>query len=466
MTNPKPDPMLTQGQVESIQEPNSSGNQTMLKTFTSGFVNAFDRYMPDPLILVLFITLIVFVAGIVFEGQGPVAMLGYWQEGFWNLLSFAMQMTLILVAGFTVARTPLFMGLVDRIANVAKTPGRAILTVSFTTLVICWINWGMGLVAGAILARELARRVEGVDYRLLVASAYAGFMSFHAGLSGSATLLIATPGHFLEDQIGLTPTSETIFGVLNLSICAAILIVLPLTCRLLMRGISNPVTVKVDKLKDEVVEDRPSKALRPAERIERSKTLAWVSAALGFASVTAYVMNGGGLNLNIIIFVLIFLGLALHASSRSFLSSIEEAARGVSGVLIQFPFYAGIMGMMGASGLGASLAQGFTSISTASTLPLVSFLSAGVLNIFIPSGGGQWAVQGPILVEAAQTLNANLSDVVIGFVWGDAWTNLIQPFWALPVLAIAGLKARDIMGFCVIMMGTTGIAIAAALLMI
>jgi short-chain fatty acids transporter len=419
----------------------------MFKSFTNGFVNAFDRYMPDPLILVLFITLIVFVAGIVFQGQAPVAMLGYWQDGFWNLLSFAMQMTLILVAGFSVARTPLFMGLVDRIAGVAKTPGRAILTVSFTTLVICWINWGMGLVAGAILARELARRVEGVDYRLLVASAYAGFISFHAGLSGSATLLIATPGHFLEDQIGLIATSETIFSALNLSICAAILIVLPLTCRLLMRGIEHPVTVNADNLKEEAVKASPLEAL-------------------GFASVIVYAINGGGLNLNIIIFVLIFLGLALHASARSFIASIDEAARGVSGVLIQFPFYAGIMGMMSASGLGAELAQGFASISTAGTLPFVSFISAGILNIFIPSGGGQWAVQGPILVEAAQSLNADLADVVIAFVWGDAWTNLIQPFWALPVLAIAGLKARDIMGFCVIMMGTTGVAISAVLLLI
>lgn len=358
------------------------------------------------------------------------------------------------------------MGLVDRIAGVAKTPGRAILTVSFTTLVICWINWGMGLVAGAILARELARRVEGVDYRLLVASAYAGFISFHAGLSGSATLLIATPGHFLEDQIGLIATSETIFSALNLSICAAILIVLPLTCRLLMRGIEHPVTVNADNLKEEAVKASPLEALRPAERLERSKLLAWASAALGFASVIVYAVNGGGLNLNIIIFVLIFLGLALHASARSFIASIDEAARGVSGVLIQFPFYAGIMGMMSASGLGAELAQGFASISTAGTLPFVSFISAGILNIFIPSGGGQWAVQGPILVEAAQSLNADLADVVIAFVWGDAWTNLIQPFWALPVLAIAGLKARDIMGFCVIMMGTTGVAISAVLLLI
>lgn len=438
----------------------------MLRKFTNGFINAFDRYMPDPLILVLIITLLVFMAGMVFEGQSPTAMLGYWQDGFWNLLSFAMQMTLILVAGFTVARTPFFMSLVGRIANVARTPGRAVITVSFTTLVICWINWGMGLVAGAILARELARRVEGVDYRLLVASAYAGFISFHAGLSGSATLLIATPGHFLEDKIGLISTSETIFGALNLTIFIAVLIVLPLTCRLLMRGINKPVTVTADKLVDETHEESSLEPIRPAERLERSKWLAWISAALGFSAVAVYIMNGGTLNLNIIIFVLIFLGLALHGSPRNFLSSLDEAARGVSGVLIQFPFYAGIMGMMSASGLGADLAQGFVNISTETTLPFVSFLSAGVLNIFIPSGGGQWAVQGPILVEAAQSLNANISNVVVGFIWGDTLTNLIQPFWALPVLAIAGLKARDIMGFCVIMMGTVGTAIAAILLIL
>ncbi|GAB3685498.1 short-chain fatty acid transporter [Salinisphaera aquimarina] len=437
----------------------------MLKKITGGCVRLFDRYLPDPLILVLLITLIVFAAGMIFEGHGPIAMLGYWQDGFWNLLSFAMQMTLMLVTGFTVAKTPLFMSLVDRIASVTKTPGRAVVTVSFITLVVTWFNWVIGLVIGAILARELARRVENVDYRLLVASAYSGFIIWHAGLSAAAPLVIATPGHFLEDKIGLIPTGQTIFSPLNLTICLAILIVLPLTCRLLMRSIDKPVTVSADQLNDErPVTDGNTQVTRPAERIEHSRWLAWISAALGFAAVLAYAFNGGGLNLNIVIFVLIFLGLALHGSARNFLDTLDEAVRGATGVLIQFPFYAGIMGMMSASGLAADLAQGFVSVSSAHTLPVLSFLSAGVINIFIPSGGGQWAVQGPILVQAAQSVGANIPDVVTGFAWGDAWTNMIQPFWALPALAIAGLKARDIMGFCVIIMAVTGVVIAALLL--
>jgi short-chain fatty acids transporter len=436
----------------------------MFSALTRGCVRVFDRYLPDPLILVLIITLIVFAAGMIFQGHGPVAMLGFWQDGFWNLLSFAMQMALMLVTGFTVAKTPLFMNLVSRIATVARTPIRAVVMVAFVSLVVTWFNWGIGLVVGAILAREMARRVEGVDYRLLVASAYAGFIIWHAGLSAAAPLVVATPGHFLEEQIGIVSTGETIFSPLNLIICLVVLILMPLVCGLMMRGIKDPVTVKADQLTDEPTDTAPEEETRPAERLEQSKWLAWISAALGFAAVIAYAVGGGGLNLNIVIFVLIFLGLALHGSPKRFLETLDEAVRGVAGVLIQFPFYAGIMGMMSASGLAAELANGFVSISSAHTLPLVSFLSAGFINIFIPSGGGQWAVQGPILIEAAQSLNADIGDVITGFAWGDAWTNMIQPFWALPALAIAGLKARDIMGFCVVIMLVTGVAIGALLL--
>ncbi|MES1934328.1 short-chain fatty acids transporter [Salinisphaera shabanensis T35B1] len=437
----------------------------MFSALTRGCVRVFDRYLPDPLILVLIITLIVFAAGMIFQGHGPVAMLGFWQDGFWNLLSFAMQMALMLVTGFTVAKTPLFMNLVSRIATVARTPIRAVIMVAFVSLIVTWFNWGIGLVVGAILAREMARRVDGVDYRLLVASAYAGFIIWHAGLSAAAPLVVATPGHFLEEQIGIVATGETIFSPLNLIICLVVLVLMPLVCGLMMRGIKDPVTVKAEQLADEsATATEADEETRPAERLEQSKWLAWISAALGFAAVIAYAVGGGGLNLNIVIFVLIFLGLALHGSPKRFLETLDEAVRGVAGVLIQFPFYAGIMGMMSASGLAAELANGFVSISSAQTLPLVSFLSAGFINIFIPSGGGQWAVQGPILIEAAQSLNADIGDVITGFAWGDAWTNMIQPFWALPALAIAGLKARDIMGFCVVIMLVTGVAIGALLL--
>ena len=437
----------------------------MFSALTRGCVRVFDRYLPDPLILVLIITLIVFAAGMIFQGHGPVAMLGFWQDGFWNLLSFAMQMALMLVTGFTVAKTPLFMNLVSRIATVARTPIRAVIMVAFVSLIVTWFNWGIGLVVGAILAREMARRVDGVDYRLLVASAYAGFIIWHAGLSAAAPLVVATPGHFLEEQIGIISTGETIFSPLNLIICAVILVLLPVVCGFMMRGLKNPVTVKAEQLADEsATATAADEETRPAERLEQSKWLAWISAALGFAAVITYAVGGGGLNLNIVIFVLIFLGLALHGSPKRYLETLDEAVRGVAGVLIQFPFYAGIMGMMKASGLAALMASGFVSISSAHTLPLVSFLSAGFINIFIPSGGGQWAVQGPILMEAAQSLNADIGDVITGFAWGDAWTNMIQPFWALPALAIAGLKARDIMGFCVVIMLVTGVAIGGLLL--
>ncbi|QJQ96337.1 MULTISPECIES: short-chain fatty acid transporter [Halomonadaceae] len=439
----------------------------MLKLFTNGCVRLFDRYLPDPLVLVVIITLLVFVTGMVIEAQTPVAMLDHWMGGFWSLHTFAMQMALILVTGFIVAKAPLFTRLVAVIANVAHTPGRAIVLVTLTSLIMTWINWGIGLVIGAILARELARRVAGVDYRLLIASAYSGFLIWHGGLSGAVPLTLATPGHFLEESIGLIPTSETLLSPFNLVLVAALLVVLPVTNRLMMRGIDHPVTLQDHEpdVGSEAPAEHDRQSERPAERLERSPWLARFIAMLGFAAVFMYVIGGdGGLNLNVVIFVLLFVGILLHGTLRNFLDCLADGIKGTSGVLIQFPFYAGIMGMMSASGLASRMAQMFVDISTAETLPALSFLSAGIINIFIPSGGGQWAVQGPILMEAAQSLGADLPKVAMAFAWGDSWTNMLQPFWALPALAIAGLKARDIMGFCSIILLVSGILIASVLL--
>lgn len=440
----------------------------MLKLFTNGCVRLFDRYLPDPLVLVVLITLIIFFSGMVFEAQSPVAMLEHWMGGFWSLHTFAMQMALILLTGFIVAKAPLFTKIVAIIANIAKTPERAIVLVTLTSLIMTWLNWGVGLVIGAILARELAKLVEGVDYRLLIASAYSGFLIWHGGLSGAVPLTLATPGHFLEDSIGLIPTGETLLSAYNLLIVAALLIILPLTNRLMMRGIDEPVVFK------EVQSDKSSRDMdtkdendRPAQRLERSAWLARLLAFMGFAALVTYTLSGnGGLNLNTVIFAMLFLGILLHGSLSNFLQCLQEGISGTSGVLIQFPFYAGIMGMMASSGLASSIAQVFVDYATAETLPALSFLSAGLINIFIPSGGGQWAVQGPILMEAALSVGADIPRVAMAFAWGDSWTNMIQPFWALPALAIAGLKARDIMGFCAIILLISGVIIGGALLIV
>lgn len=427
---------------------------------TNGLTRIFDRYLPDPLVIVIVLTIVIMLACVVFRGDAPNKMLGYWMDGFWSLHGFAMQMVLILVAGFVVATTPLFKYLTLRIADSAQTPGSAIVIVTVISLLASWLNWGIGLVVGAVLAKELAKRVPFVDYRLLIASAYSGFLIWHAGLSGSIPLSLATSGHFLEDSVGLIPTSETLFSPLNIGLVLAMFIALPLTNYLMMKS-SEPVHF------NDFADEPPIKAdvSRPAERLEHSVWPALIISLLGITALIFYAVNGGGLNLNVIIFALIFIGIGLHKNLSSFLEQINEAVKGASGIIIQFPFYAGLMGIMAQSGLAGDLAQVFVDISTADTLPVWSFLSAGLINMLVPSGGGQWAVQGPIVMEAAQALNADTSRVAMAFAWGDSWTNMLQPFWALPALAIAGLKARDIMGYCAVVLVVSGVIISLALLL-
>ncbi|AQU82175.1 MULTISPECIES: short-chain fatty acid transporter [unclassified Halomonas] len=427
---------------------------------TNGLTRIFDRYLPDPLVIVIVLTIVIMLACVVFRGDAPTNMLGYWMDGFWSLHGFAMQMVLILVAGFVVATTPLFKFLTLRIADSARTPGKAIVIVTVVSLLASWLNWGIGLVVGAVLAKELAKRVPFVDYRLLIASAYSGFLIWHAGLSGSIPLSLATSGHFLEGSVGLIPTSETLFSPLNIGLILAMFIALPLTNYLMMKSSESvPFT--------DFADEPPIKAdvSRPAERLEHSIWPALLISLLGIAALIFYAVNGGGLNLNVIIFALIFIGIGLHKNLSSFLEQINEAVKGASGIIIQFPFYAGLMGIMAQSGLAGDLAQVFVDISTADTLPVWSFLSAGLINMLVPSGGGQWAVQGPIVMEAAQALNADTSRVAMAFAWGDSWTNMLQPFWALPALAIAGLKARDIMGYCAVVLVVSGVIISLALLL-
>ena len=427
---------------------------------TNGLTRIFDRYLPDPLVIVIVLTIVIMLACVVFRGDAPNKMLGYWMDGFWSLHGFAMQMVLILVAGFVVATTPLFKYLTLRIADSAQTPGSAIVIVTVVSLLASWLNWGIGLVVGAVLAKELAKRVPFVDYRLLIASAYSGFLIWHAGLSGSIPLSLATSGHFLEDSVGLIPTSETLFSPLNIGLVLAMFIALPLINYLMMKS-SEPVPF------NDFADEPPIKAdvSRPAERLEHSVWPALIISLLGITALIFYAVNGGGLNLNVIIFALIFIGIGLHKNLSSFLEQINEAVKGASGIIIQFPFYAGLMGIMAQSGLAGDLAQVFVDISTADTLPVWSFLSAGLINMLVPSGGGQWAVQGPIVMEAAQALNADTSRVAMAFAWGDSWTNMLQPFWALPALAIAGLKARDIMGYCAVVLVVSGVIISLALLL-
>lgn len=432
----------------------------MLNRAAKPFIKLVERYLPAPYIFVLLLTLITIGAAVIVEQQPLMTVIDQWGNGLWGLLSFSMQMLLVLVSGFMLASTPLMKNILARLAKLGNTPCKAIVLVTLISLTASWINWGFGLVIGALFAKALARNTQ-VDYRLLVASAYSGFVVWHGGLAGSIPLTIATPGHFSENQIGVIATGNTIFSGFNLTLLGILFVVVPLVNRMMLPPADESIFVSPDKLRDEPM---PTAAnTRPADKLENSKLLAVIGGFVGIAYLVNYFAQGGGLNLNIVNSLFLFLAIVLHGTPKRLLHSLQQAIQGGSGIIIQFPFYAGIMAVMVQSGLAQSMSQWLISFASAESLPVWSFISAGIVNIFVPSGGGQWAVQAPVILPAAAELGADVNRVAMAVAWGDAWTNLIQPFWALPVLAIAGLKAKDIMGFCLVQLIVTGLIIGLVL---
>ncbi|EAW29545.1 putative short-chain fatty acid transport protein (scFAT family) [Alteromonadales bacterium TW-7] len=309
-----------------------------------------------------------------------------------------------------------------------------------------------------MFAKAIAKHTR-VDYRLLVASAYTGFVVWHGGLAGSIPLTIATPGHFSQASMGIMSTDQTLFAGFNIAILIGLFIIVPLVNRYMLPNDNDSVYIDPTLLNTRT--PAVSKITRPSQHLEQSKLLGMSIGLMGLAYLSYYFfISGGGLNLNSVIALFLFMAITLHQTPHNLLNSLQQAIPSGAGIVIQFPFYAGIMAVMVDTGLAQQISQGFIAIADADSLPFYSFISAGLVNMFVPSGGGQWAVQAPIVIPAAQELGADISRVAMAVAWGDAWTNLIQPFWALPVLAIAGLKARDIMGFCVVQLIITGVFIS------
>ncbi|HET7658235.1 MAG TPA: TIGR00366 family protein, partial [Bacillales bacterium] len=347
----------------------------MFRKATNASIKMVERYLPDPYIFVILLTFVVFILGMILTSSTPMDMVGYWGDGFWKLLTFSMEMVLILVTGFVLAKSPLFQLLLKKLAGTVKTPGQAIILVTVVSLVASWINWGFGLVIGALFSIELAKQVKNVDYRLLIASAYSGFLVWHGGLSGSIPLKIATPGHFEEKLIGVIPTSQTIFSTFNLVIVIALVIAVPIVNRLMLqKDHGHAVDPKLfEKTEAEEATDEEGE-MTPADKLETSKTLAIIIGLLGIWFIVYYFAKGHSLNIDIVNFIFLFLGILLHGTPKKFLKAVGEAVSGASGIIIQFPFYAGIMGMMVQSGLAAEMSNWFVSISNAYTFPLFTFL--------------------------------------------------------------------------------------------
>lgn len=437
----------------------------MFKKFTNGCVRVVNRWLPDPFLFAIILTIVVFIASMIGTQQSPIALVDSWgnSSGFWGLLSFSMQMALVLVLGSAMASAKVCKRILGAIASIAKDKKSAILITTFVSTICCWLNWGFGLIAGALLAKEVARRVKDVDYPLLIASAYSGFVIWHAGLSGSIPLQMgAEGGTEILGVVYSAPISQTVFHPVNLGMVLVILILMPLVNYAMHPDAQHTITVDPAILVEE--EEKTYTIDTPAEKIEHSRILWVITLVLGFAYIIYYFATKGfNLDLNIVNMIFMFLGILLHGDLRKYVDAIGEAAGGAAGILLQFPFYAGIMGLMVATNpetgvsLASIIANFFTNISNEITFPMLTFLSAGIINFFVPSGGGQWAVQAPIVMPAATQMGIEYGRSAMAIAWGDQWTNMIQPFWALPALGVAGLSARNIMGYLVIVTIFTGV---------
>jgi short-chain fatty acids transporter len=420
--------------------------------------------IPSTLALAIILSFVVYLLALIFtsqnvEGIYPLQLLNYYQKGFWDLLAFAMQMMLILVLGNVLALTPIFQKLIRVILSKINNGTIAILLTAIFSLLLSYFNWGLGLIFSALLARSIAERARqasmSLNYPLLVAAAYSGMMVWHGGLSGSAPLTVAESNHFLTGLMGVIPVSETIFSSMNITLYAAFLVLIPSTFLLLSR-------IKANNFTDQL--DLPEAAPILLSQSRRQYLGFALGIVIAFISVYQFYLYGlSALNINLINFILLSLGLILYANIEQFMKAVTSAISSSSGIMIQFPIYAGIMGLMKCSGLADVFTQSLISVSSPIALPIYGFLSAAVINFFVPSGGGQWAVQGPILVEAAQQLGVSVPKTIMGLAYGDQLTNMIQPFWAIPLLAITGVKAKSILPYTFVIMIVGGIASVIAL---
>ncbi|HEY1654522.1 MAG TPA: TIGR00366 family protein [Candidatus Tumulicola sp.] len=438
------------------------------------FVRAFEYAMPDPYIFAVALTVATAALAFTLAPHHAVAdVLSGWYKGIFDIFAFALEMILVLVTGYALAASPPVTRGLEALASVPRSPKAAVAMTFLVSAAACWLNWGFGLVVAGVLARAVARRMR-IDFGWLVASAYAGFVVWASGLSSSIALAQATPGNKLNIVQVVTgrilPLHETIFTPFNLVPVFALLIVLPAVFIALQPRDSDVVTGNVGELARDSRTQPDSGSARPgtlAFALEHAWALNLVLVVAGVAYLAiAGRERGFSLDINAIIFIFFLLGLLLHWTPAAYVGAVNRAARITGPLLLQYPLYGGIMGIMTATGLAGVVATWFLTFSTAATLPFWSFAASIVISLFVPSGGGHWAVQGPFVVPAAVKLGASQAATAMGVAIGEEVANMIQPFWALPVLAIAGVGLQRVMAFTVVAFFVAAIAFGASLLLL
>jgi short-chain fatty acids transporter len=438
------------------------------RSFTSVSVDMFERLMPDAFVLAIALTAMVGVAAAIFAPQGtPATILSGWYAGIFNILGFAFQMILILVSGHTLAHSPPVQRGLQRVVKSIATPNQAVVITFLVAAIASWINWGFGLVIGAVLAREVAKHIR-VDFAWLVAAAYSGFVIYDSGPSGSIPLSQASPGNALNIVEKVTghglPYGQSIFTTLNIVPTLLVLLVMPFV---LMRMRPSTEDTQVFVPPAEPPPPVQHTRLSFARRLERSPVASLFLVGCAIAYIAQAAWTGRLIfDANMVIFLFLIAGLALHGSPLNFSEGIKNAAKQTGSLILQYPIYGGIMGIMTATGLAAEISQSIAASASAYTLPIFSFLSSILISLVIPSGGGHWAVQGPFTIPAAAALNASVSATTMAVAMGEQVANMLQPFWALPVVAIAGIGIQRVLGFTVVTFFVATLIYGAALLLL
>ena len=432
----------------STQIGNTPGSKSDLMTRLSNWSL---RYVPDSMVFVLLLTVVVFFMAWGLTPATPVKIIDFWVQGFWVLLTFAMQMCVLMITGYVVADSKQVKKFLRNLAQLPKTPRQAIIFYTAVVGIIWWLHWGVGMMAGIMLGRELvvAQKGKKLHYVGMVACAYTATVVCN-GPSMAAPLLMATPGHFMEKVIGVISLNNTVFDIRLLLMNIFLLITVPLVMAALMPKnaveASDEIVASFSE-REEVEKDKSM--LTPAERWDRSPVFTYIIGLAGLFWVLKFFYYKGimNLDLNTLNFAFLVVGILLHKSPTAFIASVKRAAMTVFGVIIQFPFYAGIFGIINFSGLAKVLAGWFMAISTAETYPWVVFTYSAILNFFVPSGGSKFVIEAPYIMPAAQELGANINYVINAYTNGDLLTNLLQPFWALPILGAFRISFRDILPY-------------------
>ncbi|SAL26719.1 short-chain fatty acid transporter [Caballeronia udeis] len=451
---------------------------TRQRGVVAGLVYVFEQVMPDPFVLSIGLTVVVSLLAVAFAPHGSLpAVLRSWYAGTFNILGFALQMILILATGYAIADAPVVQRGLRAMAARVQTPARAALVVFPIVAVAAWFNWGLGLIVGALLSREIARRVK-VDFAWLVAGSYSAWSVCNSGLSSSIALSQASHGNALnlvEKATGqVVPLSATVFA--PFVFIPTVLVVVVMTAIFIWM---HPKPEHVVAFNDAQTGDssgagseadphaRAAGTSSFAARAEKSPLGTWFMLALGvgYLAITWHA-TGFELDINTTILIFLLAGLALQRTPIAYADAIRRAARQTGSMLLQYPVYGGIMGIMTGTGLASMIAKTFVAIATPVTLPVLSFLSSLIITLLIPSAGGHWAVQGPFVLPAALSLHASVPRTAMGVAMAENVSNMLQPFWAVPVVAIAGIRIQRVMGYTAITFVVSLVIYAAALWLI